>query len=152
MTYHRHPMSEELRPPDAAVLADLLDRMPAAAGLWDPSLRSLWTRLALARWFGGEPAEFRGRPAASSGVAIDDTDPHAAESEQRALAGQQRLPSEWTPALRRSIGREGRLLAASDRWVEKISWPRAELVGRPISERCTGESRRLALQRGPPAL
>ncbi|MFO1271434.1 MAG: PAS domain-containing protein [Rubrivivax sp.] len=200
-------MTEELRPPEAAVLADLLDRMPVAAGLWGPSLRTLWINRTLAHWFGGEPAEFRGRPAGDLlggeamrargelyraavqgrpqsyeaglrtaqgtrrvrvnlvpadhpalppgsvfGLAIDVTDPRAAEREQRALAEQQRLLYEKTPALLMSIDREGRLLAASDRWVEKIGFARAELIGHPITDRFTEESRRRALQLGLPAL
>ncbi len=84
-------------------------------------------------------------PGSVLGVAVDITDPRRAEREQRLLY-------EKTPAMLLSLDRDGLLLAASDRWVEKIGCPRDELIGRPLTERFTEESRRRALKFGLPAL
>lgn len=91
-------------------------------------------------------------PAEVLSIGVDITVPRTAEREQRTLAERLRMVYEKTPAMLLSLDREGQLLAASDRWVDKIGCRREELIGRPLTERFTEESRRRALKFGLPAL
>ncbi len=51
-----------------------------------------------------------------------------------------------TPALLHTVNGEGRILAVSDHWLEKLGYTRDEVVGRPVTDFLTDESKRSAMQ------
>jgi len=51
-----------------------------------------------------------------------------------------------TPALLHTVNGEGRILAVSDHWLEKLGYARDEVVGRPVTDFLTDESKRSAMQ------
>lgn len=52
-----------------------------------------------------------------------------------------------TPAMLHSIDTEGRLLSVSDFWVETLGYSREEVLGRPLTDLLTSESRQYAIQK-----
>ena len=55
-----------------------------------------------------------------------------------------------TPVMLHSIDAEGRLLSVSDRWLQRLGYSADEVLGRPVTEFMTDESRRFAREEGFP--
>jgi diguanylate cyclase (GGDEF)-like protein/PAS domain S-box-containing protein len=75
------------------------------------------------------------------------------EQQQALLAAKGRLRSmyETTPALLHSIDAQGRLLHVSDAWLARLGYERSEVIGRPITDFLTDDSRRRAREEVLPA-
>lgn len=79
----------------------------------------------------------------------------AARSRQRALEREQerlRYLYEHTPAMLHSIDTRGRILAVSQRWLERLGYAAEEVVGRPATEFLDAASRERMLQQAGPVL
>lgn len=79
----------------------------------------------------------------------------AARSRQRALEREQerlRYLYEHTPAMLHSIDTRGRILAVSQRWLERLGYAAEEVVGRPATEFLDAASRERMLQQAWPVL
>ncbi len=51
-----------------------------------------------------------------------------------------------TPAMLHTVDRDARITAVSDHWLEKLGYSRDEVIGRPITDFLTDESRRSAMR------
>ena len=79
----------------------------------------------------------------------------AARSRQRALEREQerlRYLYEHTPAMLHSIDTRGRILAVSQRWLERLGYAAEEVVGRPATEFLDSASRERMLRQAWPVL
>lgn len=79
----------------------------------------------------------------------------AVRSRQRALEQEQerlRYLYEHTPAMLHSIDTRGRILAVSQRWLERLGYAAEEVVGRPATEFLDAASRERMLQQAWPVL
>jgi PAS domain S-box-containing protein len=68
----------------------------------------------------------------------------SAESALRESEGRYRSLYHHTPAMLHSIDPKGRLVSVSDHWVEVMGYSRDEVIGRPLTEFFTPESRQYA--------
>jgi PAS domain S-box-containing protein len=66
-------------------------------------------------------------------------------SDQARLERQYRDLYQSTPAMLYTLGRDGRIKAVSDHWLEKLGYQREEVIGRPVTDFMTDESRDSAL-------
>lgn len=79
----------------------------------------------------------------------------SARGRQRALERERerlRQLYEHTPAMLHSIDTEGRIVAVSQRWLERLGYPVDEVVGRQATEFLDGPSRQRMLQQAWPVL
>jgi PAS domain S-box-containing protein len=68
----------------------------------------------------------------------------SAESALRESEGRHRSLYHHTPAMLHSIDPKGRLVSVSDYWVEVMGYSREEVIGRPLTDFFTSESRQYA--------
>ncbi|MFG6462042.1 PAS domain S-box protein [Roseateles sp. DXS20W] len=75
------------------------------------------------------------------------------EQQQALLVAKARLRSmyETTPALLHSIDAQGCLLHVSDAWLARLGYERSEVIGRPVTDFLTDDSRSRALEQVLPA-
>ncbi len=79
----------------------------------------------------------------------------SARGRQRALERERerlRQLYEYSPAMLHSIDAEGRIVAVSQRWLERLGYPADEVVGRQATEFLDGPSRQRMLQQAWPVL
>jgi PAS domain S-box-containing protein len=62
-------------------------------------------------------------------------------SDQARLERQYRDLYQSTPAMLYTLGRDGRIKAVSDHWLEKLGYQREEVIGRPVTDFMTDASR-----------
>ncbi|NCT85644.1 MAG: PAS domain S-box protein [Comamonadaceae bacterium] len=93
-----------------------------------------------------------GVPVRLVGSFQDVTEHHRAAIELERNRQRLRALYESTPALMHSIDAEGRLLSASDRWLERLGYERAQVLGRPLEDFMAPESARQEREVYRPAL
>jgi PAS domain S-box-containing protein len=86
----------------------------------------------------------QGRVVRSRSVMVDMTDRRRAEAAVRQREERERAFYDRTPVMLHSIDAEGRLLSVSDRWLQKMGYTRAEVLGRKSTCFLTPDSARLA--------
>ena len=93
-----------------------------------------------------------GVPVRLVGAIQDVTEHHRATEELERNRERLRALYESTPALMHSIDAGGRLLSVSDRWLQRLGYRRAEVIGRPVEDFLTPESARRVHETYRPAL
>jgi len=93
-----------------------------------------------------------GVPVRLVGAVQDVTEHHRAAAELERNRQRLRALYESTPALMHSVDADGRVLSVSDRWLERLGYERAQVVGRAVEEFMTPESARRVREVYRPAL
>jgi PAS domain S-box-containing protein len=75
----------------------------------------------------------------------------AEEALRRSEAGYRELYLK-TPVMLHSLDEAGRILDVNDHWIEQMQYPREAVIGRPLADFMTEDSRRLAVEVGRPML
>ena len=93
-----------------------------------------------------------GEPARFLSVIVDITERKGAEEALRRSEERYRRLYDRTPAMLQSFDRDLRFVSVSDYWLEVMGYGRDEVIGRPITEFVTEESRQLFRNKSLPAL
>jgi PAS domain S-box-containing protein len=93
----------------------------------------------------------RGEPRCLFGVCRDITQERRAETAFRESEDRYQSLYNETPAMLYSIDREGRMIGASNYWLRVLGYDRSDVIGRPVTDFFTEESRHYAAEKVRPA-